>query len=259
MRQAVKRTLARLSPPDESGWRVLLYHAIGEPAAEDRLGLRISPADFREQMRWLTVEGFRVVPLASLIAGVPAERALAITFDDGYASQLEAAAILGEFGYPATFFVVPAFLNGEARGEAYWERWGYFGWTELAALAARGFEIGAHSATHVRLTRWSRHASVLEAEILGTKGVLEEKLGSRITSFSYPHGAFNEAVMAAVRQAGYQCACTSLYGANSTPLQPFALRRIEITAQDHLTDFAWKLRGRYDWFAGWQRLRMRHA
>ena len=177
MRTAVKRMLATVTPPSNGGGcRVLLYHAIGEPSPEDRLGLRVTRAAFRKQMEWLKEEGFSVVPLTTSGTGAGAAWTVAITFDDGYASQLEAAAILEEFGFPATFFVVPAFLDASTRSggphsafrpagrwpaglhgrtgrSGYWDRWGYFGWSQLKELAARGFEIGAHSASHTRLTR----------------------------------------------------------------------------------------------------------
>lgn len=237
----------------------MLYHAVEEPSAEDRLGLRVSPAQFRRQMAWLKEHGYRVVPLNSLRDDViePAAKTVAITFDDGYASQLAAAIVLEEFGFPATFFVVPAFLDGHRRGDGYWERWGYFDWRQLATLAARGFEIGAHSASHAPLTRSGPEA--LAEETGGAKARLERELGRAVESFSYPHGAFSKAVAGAVREAGYRLACTSLYGANRVPASWYTLRRIEVTGQDRLMDFAWKLSGKYDWFAAWQRLQLARA
>lgn len=258
MRNVVKRAIAALNPlPPVPGCRVLLYHAVDEPSAEDRLGLCVSPAAFREQMGWLKEEGFTVVPLTALWRGVAGERLVAITFDDGYASQLTGAAILEEFGFPATFFVVPDFLDGRGGRGGYWERWGYFGWGELQTLAACGFDIGCHSASHVRLTPCSPHE--LEEETLGAKQRLEAMVRREVASFSYPHGAFNERVARAVRQAGYRLACTSLYGVNRAPCPWFALRRTEITGDDRLSEFAMKLTGRYDWLNLWQRWQLTHA
>ena len=260
MRFAVKRAIASVNPlPASAGCRVLLYHAIDESTPEDRLGLRVSPAAFREQMAWLKEEGFRVVPLGTVGSGTGSDRTVAITFDDGYASQLTAAAILEGFGFPATFFVVPDFLDGRAGGGGYWERWGYFDWGALQRLAACGFEIGAHSASHVRLTR-CRTVRELEEETLGAKRRLEAAIQREVTSFSYPHSAFNERVVEAVRRVGYRLACTSLYGVNSAPGSwLFALRRTEIAGSDRLSDFAMKLSGRYDWFHLWQRWQLARA
>ena len=66
-----------------------------------------------------------VVPLGAalddLFSGRPLPaRAVAITFDDGYRDNVEVAMpILRGFGMPATFFLVPGFLDRTAR--CWWE------------------------------------------------------------------------------------------------------------------------------------------
>ncbi len=63
--------------------------------------------------------------LGRLAAGAPLPpRAVAITFDDGYADNLTLAVpILERLGLPATFFLVPGLLSGEA--DAWWETLGW--------------------------------------------------------------------------------------------------------------------------------------
>lgn len=73
-------------------------------------------ADFEARMRWVR-SWFNVLPLApaidALYAGRIPSRALAITFDDGYADNEEVAApILRRLGMSATFFVSTGFLGG---------------------------------------------------------------------------------------------------------------------------------------------------
>ena len=76
----------------------------------------IDAAAFRERLDWICA-WFNVVPLDEAVTGLgrgslPA-RAMAITFDDGYADNVGVALpILREFGVPATFFVATAFLDG---------------------------------------------------------------------------------------------------------------------------------------------------
>src|SRR5262245_12299610 len=76
------------------------------------------------QLAFLARRG-NVVPLAdglrALDRGDPLpRRAVALTFDDGYADQLELAApMLARLGLPATFFLVPGLLDGTAR--PWWE------------------------------------------------------------------------------------------------------------------------------------------
>ena len=102
---------------------VLTYHRIAEPAHErDRLCV---PADeFRGHMRHLRDAGYRVRPVAELVAaaasGFIEGRSVALTFDDGYLDALTSAApILESFGFPATFFIVGETLD--APHEFWWD------------------------------------------------------------------------------------------------------------------------------------------
>ena len=70
--------------------------------------------------RWMVsvlASNFNVLPLSiaaqHLISGTLPDRAACITFDDGYADNVEVALpILSEFKLPATFFIAPGFLDG---------------------------------------------------------------------------------------------------------------------------------------------------
>ncbi len=259
VKRLAKRAIARLLPVSSRarfGVRILLYHAIDQPDPADRLGLRVAPEAFRAQITWLRSSGYRVVPLRSLLEACDDQAPrVAITFDDGYRSQLVAASILEEFRCPATFFVVPRWLDGDRSGNAYWEDWEHFGWDEAQRLVERGFEIGAHSATHVRLTQCPLDR--LPDEVGGAKRRLEERLGCMVASFSYPHGDHDERVVETVRAAGYRLACTSVSGANYAPWSWLRLRRTEISGADRPIDFQHKLEGRYDWLGRWQFFRQR--
>ena len=149
MKRTIRHAIARLVPAgSDGGTRVLLYHAIDEPEPADRLSLRVSRQAFLEQMTVLRTDGYRVVPLSSVLRSKDWDDRprVAITFDDGYRSQVWAAAVLRDFGFPATFFVVPRFLNGVRAPTAYWEQWGHFGWDDLSALLAGGGGGGGWSA-----------------------------------------------------------------------------------------------------------------
>ena len=256
MKRAIQRTIARLVPTAScSGTRVLLYHAVDESEPADRLSLRVSRQAFLEQMAVLRTDGYRVVPLACLLRSKDQDDRprVAITFDDGYRSQAWAAAVLRDFGFPATFFVVPRFLDGVRSGTAYWEQWGHLGWDDLPALVAGGGEVGAHSATHPDLRRCA--ADELGKEVSGAKGLLEDRLGEAIVSFSYPYGRHNSRVRLAVERAGYRLACTSRYGDNHTSGQCYVVHRTEVAGTDSLVEFRWKLQGKYDWLGHWQDVR----
>jgi peptidoglycan/xylan/chitin deacetylase (PgdA/CDA1 family) len=257
IKRALRREIARLNPPRPSaGVRVLLYHAVDDTGSADPLCLRVSREGFLKQMHLLRSEGYGVVPLDTACDGEKNDGIprVAITFDDGYRSQAWAVEVLRDLGFPATLFVVPRFLDGMCKPEQYWEAWEHLDWNEIAVLAGNGIDIGAHSATHVDLTGCA--PKQLQHEIAGAKRLLETRLGHEILTFSYPHGRHNWRVRRDVERAGYRLACTSRYGDNRKMKSRYAVQRTEVSGSDDLGDFRWKLRGKYDWLAHWQALRL---
>lgn len=95
---------------------VLVYHRVAELDA-DPLGMAVGPVTFEAHLDVLAATA-AVVPLREIRhAGADA---VAITFDDGYADNLEVAApALERRGFPATFFVASDALDG--RG-FWWDR-----------------------------------------------------------------------------------------------------------------------------------------
>jgi peptidoglycan/xylan/chitin deacetylase (PgdA/CDA1 family) len=102
---------------------------------------------------------------------------------------------------------------------------------EIADLAQHKLvEIGAHSVTHTALSRLS--AAGQRREIQGSKKHLEDILGCRVTSFSYPHGNYDENTLSIVRQAGFTCACTTAHATARPGADPFRLPRIQVLDWD---------------------------
>jgi peptidoglycan/xylan/chitin deacetylase (PgdA/CDA1 family) len=106
---------------------VLVYHRVAERSL-DPWRLTVDPEIFAGQMETLARD-WSPLSLAELVDGfgrrrLP-ERAVAVTFDDGYADNLEVAApILLEHGIPTTLFVAAKLIDS---GGPLW-------WDELASL-----------------------------------------------------------------------------------------------------------------------------
>jgi len=101
---------------------ILCYHRIADlPNSPRRLW--VSPQRFAEQLEVLT-QKFMPISLSELVNGllegqVP-DRAVVVTFDDGYADNLwNARPILERFGVPATVFVTTGLVG--TRREFYWD------------------------------------------------------------------------------------------------------------------------------------------
>lgn len=111
------RAALRMLSPKGTGARlsVVLFHRV-LPAPDALFPDDIDQARFRQICDWLAT-WFCVLPLDQALqlqaeARLPA-RALAITFDDGYADNHDLAMpILRERGLSATFFIATAYLDG---------------------------------------------------------------------------------------------------------------------------------------------------
>ena len=123
---AVQRVAQRL-PRSRPRAVVLVYHRVGEPSL-DPWRLTVKPEIFAGQMDTLARD-WSALSLAELSEGFSQrclpERAVAVTFDDGYADNLEIAApVLLEHKIPATLFVATELIDS---GGPLW-------WDELASL-----------------------------------------------------------------------------------------------------------------------------
>jgi peptidoglycan/xylan/chitin deacetylase (PgdA/CDA1 family) len=127
---SVRRLARRLVSRATGAGVVLMYHRVAE-VGSDPWSLCVSPRHFEEHLRLLR-ERFRVVPLSTLLSGSRegglARRAVAVTFDDGYADSLLAAKpLLERYGVPATVFVTAGQLGASRE----------FWWDELERLLLR--------------------------------------------------------------------------------------------------------------------------
>ncbi|NMO16966.1 polysaccharide deacetylase family protein [Pyxidicoccus fallax] len=105
----------------------------------------------------------------------PGQVLVSLNFDDGLASQLQAAAILEVRGMRGTFFI-----NSGRLGQS-----GRLTLAQVRALQDAGHEIGGHTLTHPRLTTLS--ADDQRREICNDRVALLNA-GLRVTSFAYPFG-----------------------------------------------------------------------
>ncbi|MEG3439699.1 polysaccharide deacetylase family protein [Pannus brasiliensis CCIBt3594] len=104
---------------------ILMYHRVAA-ADIDPWELCVSPRNFAEHLQVLQSEarplGLREFARLNREGRLP-ERAVAITFDDGYADNLyHARPLLETYGIPATVFVAAGYIG---KGEEFW-------WDELA-------------------------------------------------------------------------------------------------------------------------------
>src|SRR5436853_4733663 len=194
-------------------------------------GTEITPAVFEAQMKELKDRGITVIPMQDLLAWKRGEknippRCAVISFDDGWKSQYEVAwPIMKKFGYPFTMFIYTEGGRGGSLGggEA-------ITWEQLADMRDNGVDIEAHSATHQDLreghnimlastggkkTRTKltgpQYEQWVQNEVVGSKQLLEQRLGIKVNCFAVPFGNYNEHVKELARNSGYEAMFT-VYG-----------------------------------------------
>lgn len=166
-----RRLRARRDPPAV----VLLYHRVAAPPSDPQL-LCVAPERFDAH---LAVLAARCRPLSlealleSMAGGRVPERAVAVTFDDGYADNLESARpLLERHGVPATVYVTSGSIG--SREEFWWDELerllllpGRLPATLRLAVAGHSLEWSLGTAAELSAAEAMRHCdwTVLDAEV----------------------------------------------------------------------------------------------
>jgi peptidoglycan/xylan/chitin deacetylase (PgdA/CDA1 family) len=196
------RALSSRLPP-----LALAYHGVVDlQDRPDPHALFVQPRALARHIRRLQQWGYTLVTLrrlAELAATRGAAGFAAITFDDGFQDNLAVGMpLLHELGVPATVFVVTSWLGGR-HPEAAWAP--ILAREDVRSLHAAGWEIGSHTRTHADLSKLPYEAA--RDELVSSRAELEEMVGDRIVSVSYPWGRINAETARAARGAGYSVGC----------------------------------------------------
>jgi peptidoglycan/xylan/chitin deacetylase (PgdA/CDA1 family) len=214
---------------------VVVFHRVDDRYPEDPI--TVSTSLFSSLCRFFA-RHFEVITLDQLVTmlerGRPLLGQLVITFDDGYRDNHRVAApILEQLGLPACFFVTTGFIGSDEASR--WDRKAgiaseWMSWDEVLDLHRRGFEIGAHTVSHVDLGVVGGEAA--RREIVSSKVDLESRLGSPVTLFAYPFGReaqMSDANRALVADAGFRCCPSAFGGLVRNGDDPFRFRRLPMT------------------------------
>lgn len=123
----------------------------------------------------------------------------------------------------------------------------YLNWDQVRELSRNGIEMGAHTASHVILTRIPLEQA--EAEVTQSKQRIEAEIGKPVNSFAYPNGAasdYSPEVMGMLRKVGIEVAFTLLPGPvryGTVRKSPLAIRRVFLGYSDSFPRFVAKLAG----------------
>ena len=220
---------------------ILMYHQLGVPDRKNRKKGQYTPEKmFAGQMKYLFKHGYQTVSVRDLInyaeQQIPAkDKKICITFDDGYESfYTHGFPVLQKYNFTAIVFLIAGCINKTCLWAKDSEP--TLKTEQIKEMAEAGIDFGSHSLSHRSLVGLS--AEELEKEVKESKTVLEKLLGKQIESFSYPYGAFNEAVKKMVQQH-YKVAFSTKKGVSD--IRGFALPRIDINNDKILPVFIYLL------------------
>ena len=137
-------------------------------------------------------------------------------------------------------------------------------WSEVAALARAGVEIGSQTVHHAILSRVD--AAMARDEVVGSVEQIAAHTGTAARHFAYPNGSgadFGERDVRLVREAGFATATTTVEGVNRPGADPYRLLRHNIHECRFLSPFGTLSRalfcsetsGVLDWLRSWRNRR----
>jgi peptidoglycan/xylan/chitin deacetylase (PgdA/CDA1 family) len=214
-----------------------MYHVLASPPANAPFpDLYVRPEDFHGQVAWLAAHGYHAVTLRRVYDFWRGKRALprrpvVLSFDDGYHSDFTVALpTLRDRRWAGVLNLEVANLK-----PVWGTRPGM-----VRKLIAAGWEIDAHTLTHPDLTTLG--PAELRNEVAGSRAAIRRRFGVPVEFFCYPAGRYDDAVIAAVREAGFLGATTTNEGL-ARPDSLFTLNRVRVHASDGVNGLAAKLTG----------------
>jgi len=212
----------------QRGIPVFTYHSIGDapPGAKDPF-LYVATARFDEQLAMLAQHGIESGSLDHLAQSETSElgKRAVITFDDGYRNVLRnGLEILVRHRFRAVQYIVAGMIGGRNEWDAKTAAEGLMDEGEIREWLAAGQEVGSHSLTHRNLSLLDEREA--RVQIMDSKKKLEDTFGVTVRHFAYPGGKWNEMARDLVGEAGYQTACTTVFGVNTAQTPRFEIKRI---------------------------------
>ena len=187
----VRQEIARLKHAKELSPEIfpitaLCYHEVRPDRADDFLN--VSPEILRRHIREFREAGFTFIDVDDLRqyeAGTaqPPEKAVLLSFDDGYADNYKYAyPVLREEKVTGTFFVVSSMVGKDNRMTE----------GQLKEMQANGMKIGSHTVSHENLAEMG--AQSINFEMRESRAALEKVLGKPVYALAYPAGYVNSTV-----------------------------------------------------------------
>ena len=170
---------------------ILMYHDFVEGDGADCNDWTLHISRFREDLQWLSDHGYTAVLPSQLAAGEPLpQRAVMITFDDGYESNYTLALpVLREFNAGAVISLIVNHIDRQEAGWLTWDMCREMAQTGLVEFGSHTYE--AHAGVGI-LRKDGERREAYEARIFPdiekSVSMIQSEVGNEVIFFAYPHG-----------------------------------------------------------------------
>lgn len=238
--------------------KVLMYHRIvKDKKLSENCELCVHEDEFRKQLEVLLHLGYTPITFKDLQLFRKGEillpkKPVIISFDDGYLDIYKRAyPILKEYGMNAVVFV----LGDRSIQTNIWDQETQgiplaplMKDDHIKELHAKGFEIGAHTLSHVNMLNLSYEE--VQNEISRSKLILESMIQSDVCSFSYPYGLVDQHIKQVVSESGYEFGCSVYTGPPNFGSDFYEIRRLTIKNTTNIAGFLMRLKAPFE-YAEW--------
>ena len=226
---------AAAAPAAGSGCTVLIYHRFGQDKYPTT---NVTVERFREQLAYLRDNGYRVIPLAEMLARLrrheSVDNCVVITIDDSYKSVYRNAwPLLKSFAFPFTVFVYV-----EAVEKNYPD---YMTWNQIREMRAAGVDFQDHGYGHLHLAECPEGLdeqtcrSWISIDLARGARIMARELGERSRFLALPYGEYNSSVMAEAKNMGYEAVLTQDPGSVGAQTDFFQIPREPILGNEWST------------------------
>lgn len=242
---------------------VIMFHHINDiteiPSTDTiGIGLRVNPVVFEQQLLYLQVTGYQTINMDDLYnyskgyKKLPPKPVL-LTFDDGYKDSFtKAFPILQKYKMKGDFAIITKVVGQSD----------YMSWDDIKALQAAGNSINSHTLWHCSLaypidrTRGvyrptpisgssdlgdcpvmndgsQLDSAQVNGELVKSKAVLEQNLGTPVHAIIYPFGHWNKQTEEMAKAAGYSFGFTTMpeISENVDLTSPYSIPRYRAQGQ----------------------------
>ncbi|PWK44426.1 polysaccharide deacetylase family protein [Pleionea mediterranea] len=200
---------------------ILVYHHIDTktPAATST-----DPDLFQQHLEYLKDNNFSVLPVEQAVKqlmngqSLP-DKAVSITFDDGYESIYTTAfPLLKQYNFPFSVFVSTQPINQQFAA--------MMNWSQINEMTKSGATILNHTVSHAHLLELNEQQ--LNKEITHAQDEIKQNVGRAPAVFAYPFGEYSRTIAKQLEQQNY-FALAQYSGPASLLSDPQALPRFSMS------------------------------